>query len=64
MNIGILLVKCGGDAEFGSEERVILKRNGVATEYNYVRDKRVKDIALKPGDFIEIPKGRGFFGKK
>lgn len=64
MTIDVLLAECGGDAEFGSNRRFILKRNGVRTEYDYYKTPSYKDMRLKAGDIIEIPEGSGFSGKR
>jgi hypothetical protein len=64
MTIRHALSECGEDGEWGSAERLVLKRGGKDFAYNYVDKPEVLDFKLKPGDFIDIPKGRGFSGKK
>jgi protein involved in polysaccharide export with SLBB domain len=64
MTIRHALSECGGDGEWGSAERVILKRDGKESEYNYVEKPEVLNIKLQSGDFLDIPQGRGFSSKK
>lgn len=64
MTIRILLAEAGGDAEWGSSERIILIRKGVSTEYNYKKNPDILNTKLLAGDIMEIPTGKGFSGKK
>ena len=65
MTVRALLAECGGDSEWGSNQRFILKRGANAEkEYNYKQNPAALDIKLQPGDFIRIPGGKGLLGKK
>lgn len=63
MTLRILLAECGGDAEWGSNKRILLIRQGVSKEYNYKKNPAVLNTKLYPGDIVEIPEGKGFGGK-
>ena len=63
MTVQTLLAECGGDSQFGSRKRFILKRDGKSQEYNFSKEPKHLQISLQPGDLIEIPEGTGIFGK-
>ncbi len=63
MTVQTLLAECGGDSQFGSKKRFILKRDGKSQEYNFSKELKHLQISLRPGDLIEIPEGTGIFGK-
>ena len=65
MTVRALMAECGGDSEWGSNQRFSLKRKGQAEkEYNYKQNPSALSIRLQAGDFIRIPKGTGLLGKK
>jgi len=59
MTIGIALSHGRFDAEWGSSERIILKRGSKTYEYNYKKNPAVLEYKLQANDFIEIPAGKG-----
>ena len=64
MTLQTLLAVCGGDNQFGSERRIQLTRKGKVTELNFHDNPKFLSMPLEAGDFLKIPKGTGFMGKK